>query len=358
MVTQALETQTRCINLNHTPLIKVAIVILNWNGANFLEKFLPGVVEYSSGAGREVIVVDNGSADHSMAYLKTLETSVRVVGFDRNYGFAPGYARALQRTEAEYFLLLNSDVEVTPGWLNPMLELMEADPGVAACMPKIKAFNQREFFEYAGAAGGYIDLLGYPFCRGRILNSIEKDTGQYDAPAEIFWASGACMLLRASAYFEAGELDRDFFAHMEEIDLCWRFKRLGYKIAYCAASTVYHVGGGTLPNNNPHKLYLNYRNNLFLLCKNQPGHELIFVLPIRILFDWLSALLYLPFSPAFFRSVIHAHFSFLKALPSLVVKRRKVNRIAKKGSWPQIYKGSIVFDFFFRGIRFFNQLRF
>jgi GT2 family glycosyltransferase len=337
---------------------KVAVVILNWNGANFLEKFLPRVIEYSDVEGIEIIVVDNGSTDHSIDYLKTLETSIRIIAFDQNYGFAPGYARALKMIQAEYFLLLNSDVEVTPGWLHPMLEIMSSDQGVAACMPKIKAFDQQEFFEYAGAAGGYIDLLGYPFCRGRILNSIEKDTGQYDTAAEIFWASGACMLVRASAYFEAGELDRDFFAHMEEIDLCWRFKRLGHKIVYCANSTVYHVGGGTLPNNNPHKLYLNYRNNLFLLCKNQPGHELIFVLPVRIMLDWLSALLYLPSSFVFFRSVIRAHLSFLKSLPSLIIKRRRVNRIAKKGSWPQIYKGSIVFDFFFRGIRFFNQLKF
>jgi len=337
---------------------KVAVVILNWNGITFLEKYLPKVIENSAVAGTEIIVVDNGSTDSSVKYLKTLEPAVRVICFEENHGFATGYAKALQMIKAEYYLLLNSDVEVSPDWLKPLTDLMDADRTVAACMPKIKAFNQREFFEYAGAAGGFIDLFGYPFCRGRILNSIEKDTGQYNGPAEIFWASGACMLVRASAYFEAGELDRDFFAHMEEIDLCWRFKRLGYKIVYCADSTVYHVGGGTLPNNNPRKLYLNYRNNLFLLCKNQPGRELIFVLPMRIIFDWLSAILYLPSSFAFFKSVIRAHLSFLKSLPVLIIKRRRVNRIAKKGSWPQIYNGSIVFDFFFRGVRFFNQLRF
>jgi GT2 family glycosyltransferase len=325
---------------------------------NFLEKFLPKIIKNSAIAGTEIIVVDNGSTDGSVHYLQTLLPAIRIIGFEQNHGFAPGYAKALQMIQAEYYLLLNSDVEVAPDWLKPLTELMDSDHTVAACMPKIKAFNQREFFEYAGAAGGFIDLFGYPFCRGRILSSIEKDTGQYDSSVEIFWASGACMLLRASAYFEAGELDSDFFAHMEEIDLCWRFKRLGYKIVFCGESTVYHVGGGTLPNNNPWKLYLNYRNNLFLLCKNQPGHELIFVLPVRILLDWLSALLYLLSSFAFFKSVIRAHLSFLKSLPILIIKRKRVNRIAKKGSWPQIYKGSIIFDFFFRGIRFFNQLKF
>ena len=339
-------------------MIKVAVVILNWNGQGFLEKFLPGVIENSSGEGTEIIVVDNGSTDGSMNYLKTLQPAIRVIALDCNYGFAPGYAKALRMIDATYFLLLNSDVEVTPGWLTSLVGLMDSDPSVAACMPKIRSFRQRQFFEYAGAAGGFIDFFGYPFCRGRILSSIEKDMGQYNTDAELFWASGACMLVRASAYFEAGELDRDFFAHMEEIDLCWRFKRMGYKIMFCSKSLVYHVGGGTLPNNNPRKLYLNYRNNLFLLCKNQPGHELLFILPIRILMDWLSALSYLTSSVAFFKSVLHAHLSFLKALPVLVAKRRKVNRIAKKGSWPQIYKGSVVFDFFFRGVRYFNQLRF
>jgi hypothetical protein len=339
-------------------MTKVSIVILNWNGRSFLEKFLPGVTAHSLMNDTEVIVVDNGSSDDSIPFLQEQGNRIRVIAFDRNHGFAPGYEKALRMISATYYLLLNSDVEVTPGWLEPLVALMDADPSVAACMPKIKAFNQKEYFEYAGAAGGYIDLFGYPFCRGRILSSLEKDLGQYDKSAEIFWASGACMLVRASAYFEAGELDGDFFAHMEEIDLCWRFKRLGYSIICCSDSVVYHVGGGTLPNNNPHKLYLNYRNNLFLLCKNQPGHELIFVLPLRILFDWMSALMYLPSSRAFFGSVIRAHLSFFTSLPALVMKRRRVNRIAKKGSWPQIFKGSIVFEFFFREVRFFSQLKF
>ncbi|MBN1415902.1 MAG: glycosyltransferase family 2 protein [Bacteroidales bacterium] len=339
-------------------MTKVAVVILNWNGMDFLQKFLPKVIEYSNVDNTEIIVVDNGSSDGSLNYMKTQQPAIRIIGFEQNYGFAPGYVKALRMIKAEYFLLLNSDIEVTPDWLISLVNLMDSDPTIAASMPKIRSYSQRQFFEYAGAAGGFIDLFGYPFCRGRILNSIEKDLGQYDAPAELFWASGACLLVRASAYFEAGELDSDFFAHMEEIDLCWRFKRLGYKIAYCYQSLVYHVGGGTLPNNNPHKLYLNYRNNLYLLCKNQPGHELIFVLPIRIILDWLSAFVYITSSSAFFKSVFRAHLSFLKSLPTLIIKRRKVNRIAKKGSWPQIYKGSILFAFFFRGVRFFNQLKF
>jgi GT2 family glycosyltransferase len=339
-------------------MTKVAVVILNWNGLNFLEKFLPKVIENSAVDNTEIIVVDNGSTDGSLDYLRTLQPAIRVISFEHNFGFAPGYVKALRMIDAEYYLLLNSDVEVTPNWLDSLVELMNSDPNVAACMPKIRSYSQKPYFEYAGAAGGFIDLFGYPFCRGRILNSIEKDLGQYDTTIEIFWASGACMLVRASAYFEAGELDSDFFAHMEEIDLCWRFKRLGYKIALCSQSLVYHVGGGTLPNNNPHKLYLNYRNNLLLLCKNQPGRELIFVLPIRIMLDWLSAIMYLTSSFAFFKSVISAHLSFVKSLPVLIIKRRKVNRIAKKGSWPQIYKGSVLVAFFFRGVRFFNQLKF
>ncbi len=339
-------------------MTKIAVVILNWNGINFLKEFLPNVIEFSKHDDIEVYVVDNGSTDGSVDFLESLKPEIKIIAFDHNYGFAPGYARALRMISARYYLLLNSDVEVTPGWLLPLIEAMENDMSVAACMPKIKSYRQKDYFEYAGASGGYIDIFGYPFCRGRILSSIEKDTGQYDQETEIFWASGACMLIRADAYFEAGELDSDFFAHMEEIDLCWRFKRLGYKVMCIPQSTVYHVGGGTLPNNNAHKLYLNYRNNLFLLCKNQPGHELVFILPLRLLFDWLSAMIYLTTSPPFCKAVIKAHLSFIKALPSLILKRRKVNRIAKKGSWPQIYKGSIVFDFFCREIRYFKQLNF
>ena len=214
-------------------MTKLAVVILNWNGLNFLKSFLPKVIEYSAIDNVEVVVVDNGSTDSSADYLSSYQHQIRLICFDQNHGFAPGYAKALRLIDAEYYLLLNSDVEVTPNWLDPLIEIMDSDASIAACMPKLKAFGQKEFFEYAGAAGGFIDLFGYPFCRGRILSSIEKDMGQYDNSVEIFWASGACMMIRASAYFEAGELDIDFFAHMEEIDLCWRFKRLGYKIVFC-----------------------------------------------------------------------------------------------------------------------------
>ena len=251
-------------------MIQIAVVILNWNGRHYLEKFLPGVVKYSSEPGIQVVVADNGSTDDSLKFLRQQYPEITIIEFDKNHGYAEGYNKALKLITARYFVLLNSDVEVTPNWLNPLVCLMEQDDKIAVCMPKIRSFDNRGYFEYAGAGGGFIDRFGYPFCRGRILNHIEEDTGQYDSVREIFWASGACLFIRSELFIQSGGFDPGFFAHMEEIDLCWRFKNQGYKILYSPDSIIYHVGGGTLPNQHPGKLYLNFRNNLFVLYKNLP----------------------------------------------------------------------------------------
>jgi GT2 family glycosyltransferase len=338
---------------------KVAIVILNWNGKKYLEQFLPSVVKYSDSPEFITVVADNNSNDDSIAYVKGHFPEIKTITFEKNYGYSRGYALALSQIEADYYVLLNSDMEVTKNWLNPLLEMMENDDTIAAIMPKIRSYNQKEYFEYAGAAGGFIDKYGYPFCRGRILTAIEKDEGQYDNKKEIFWASGACMFLRASAYSKTGGFDGDFFAHMEEIDLCWRLKRLSYKIYYCPDSVVFHVGGGTLPNDNPRKLYYNYRNSLFLLTKNlKPWNFLTILLP-RIFLDAISAMAYLIQGKfLFFISVFRAHCRFYWSLPRLINKRRIFNRIIAKNRVTMIYPKSIVYQFFVNRIRNFGELNF
>lgn len=340
-------------------MIKIAIVILNWNGIRYLTKFLPSILSNSNHDGCCVYVADNGSSDDSLKWLHQYHPEIKIIPHDRNYGFALGYARALEQIESEYFVLLNSDVEVTPHWLTPIIKIMDDDKSVAACMPKIKSYENKQLFEYAGAAGGFIDRFGYPFCRGRILNSIEKDEGQYDDMREIFWASGACMFLRASAYFEAGGLDADFFAHMEEIDLCWRLKRLGYKVIYSPEVTIYHVGGGTLPNNTPRKIFFNYRNNLFLLFKNLPSDRFLITLFTRILLDCFSSLIYIvQFKIPFFWSVLKAHFAFYGGLGKLLAKRKKFTRMEKVSHPGEIFPGGILISFFIKKQRHFNQLDF
>ncbi len=335
----------------------IAVVILNWNGKEYLEKFLPFVVKHSAYRDTEVIVADNGSTDHSVAFVSDHFPSVRVITLGKNYGFARGYHKALGEIQAKYFVLLNSDVEVTPEWLIPLYNMMELHPQMGACMPKILSYHQRDHFEYAGASGGYIDRFGYPFCRGRILSQIEKDHGQYDAFSEIFWASGACMFVRATAYEQAGGLDGAFFAHMEEIDLCWRMHRTGWKVAVVPASRIYHVGGGTLPNNNPSKLYLNYRNSLFMLFKNLPVFQLIPVVLMRMILDGFSAILYLvQGNPRFFFAVIRAHLAFQRRIPGLIIKRKELKRTVRTGKFSEIYPRSIVFDFFICRKRTFGQL--
>jgi GT2 family glycosyltransferase len=338
-------------------MIRIAIVILNWNGRHYLEKFLPTVCRYSIAPGNQVFVVDNGSTDDSVTWVKTTFPETVVIEFPENYGFAPGYRKALELIEAQYFVLLNSDVEVTAGWLEPLAAAMDADPKMGACMPRMRSYHSPQEFEYAGAAGGFIDVLGYPFCRGRLLSRVETDTGQYENRRRIFWATGACMFVRSEAYFSADGLDGDFFAHMEEIDLCWRLHRIGYTLEVVPESIVYHVGGGTLPNNNPHKLFLNYRNNLYLLFKNLPAGRLIPVLFIRMLLDGVSAMVYLLSGAwGFFWAVPRAHFAFYRHIPTLIRKRLQLKSAIGTASRQEIYPGSILWDFFVRRKKTFDQL--
>ena len=266
---------------------RIAVVILNFNGAEMLRAFLPSVVDYSPEA--EVIVADNCSTDASAQVMREEFPTVRYIQLEKNYGFADGYNRALAQVEAEYFLLLNSDVEVTQGWLAPMLEYMDSHPGVAACQPKLLSYKNKKEFEYAGACGGFIDKYGYPYCRGRIFDTVEEDKGQYDSVAELFWATGAALMIRAEDYRAAGGLDGTFFAHMEEIDLCWRLRSRGRGIVCIPQSCVYHVGGATLNKSNPRKTYLNFRNNLLMLYKNLPENELRHVMFVRALLDYVAA---------------------------------------------------------------------
>jgi len=338
---------------------RVAIVILNWNGKKFLEQFLPSVIRYSAGQGFIIYVADNNSTDDSVDFIKANYPKIIIISFEKNHGYSRGYALALPQIKAEYYVLLNSDVEVTKNWLNPLIELMDNNDTIAAVMPKIKSYSHKDHFEYAGAAGGFIDNYGYPFCRGRILSHIEKDEGQYDELREIFWASGACMFIRASAYSKTGGFDGDFFAHMEEIDLCWRLKRLGYTIYCCPESVVFHVGGGTLPNDNPRKLYYNYRNSLYLLFKNIEPEGFVTILLSRMFLDELSALVYLlQGKVSFFMSVIRAHLRFYWNLPKLINKRRIFNRILTKNNVTLIYTRSIAYQFFIKRLKTFKQLNF
>ena len=266
----------------------ISVVILNWNGSAMLQRFLPSVIRYSEEA--EIIVADNGSTDHSIDLLQEKFPSVRILPFRENYGFAEGYNRAIQQIETPYVLLLNDDVEVTPHWLQPLLAFMNHHPEVAACQPKILSETHRELFEYAGACGGFIDHLGYPYCRGRIFNHVEKDRGQYDQVCPIFWATGAALLVRTDVFRKEGGLDKRFFAHMEEIDFCWRLRSRNYGIYCIPQSTVYHVGGGTLPKSHPRKTFLNFRNNLLMLYKNLPEERLNSTLRIRYFLDLVAAL--------------------------------------------------------------------
>ncbi len=333
---------------------KVAVVILNYNGARFLEQFLPGVVASCNPAMSEVIVADNASTDDSVAIMRERFPDIRLIENGCNGGFATGYNMALKQVEAQYYVLLNSDIEVAPGWIEPVIDLMDAHPNIAACQPKILSFHHKEQFEYAGASGGFIDKHGYPFCRGRIFQHLENDEHQYDEPMEVFWATGACMFVRADLYHQVGGLDDSFFAHMEEIDLCWRLKNAGYQVYCCPQSQVYHIGGGTLPKNSPRKTYLNFRNNLSLLVKNLPKRRVKRIILYRIFLDWIAALKFLVEGcPKDFRMVFKAHWDFYKRLKSLREKRR--NSEHKMVSC--IYCKNIVFECVFRGKKKFSDLR-
>ena len=271
-------------------LMKCSIIILNWNGAEMLRRYLPSVVEHTMDEGCEVIVADNGSTDESMAVMAREFPSVKTIILDKNYGFAEGYNRAIEQVESEYVVLLNSDVEVTVHWLTPLLAYLDAHPEVAAVQPKIRSDRKREFFEHAGAAGGYLSRLGYPYCRGRRFGRVEKDEGQYDNIVNIDWTTGACMCVRTNVYKECGGLDAAFFAHMEEIDLCWRMRNNGWKLACVPQSTVFHLGGGSLSYDNPRKTYLNFRNNLLMIYKNRRWPWA--VLTLRWILDYAAAAMF------------------------------------------------------------------
>ena len=335
----------------------VSIVILNWNGKKFLQKFLPRLVLYSDLPGAEIVIVDNGSADGSVAYLETEWPEIRVIILHKNYGFTGGYNRALEQLDSTYFLLLNSDIEVTPGWLEPMLDQMRQGDRVAACTPKIKDYNKQSHFEYAGAAGGYLDKYGYPFCRGRIFDHLEEDRGQFDNATEVFWGSGACLLVRADLYTQIGGLDDRFFAHMEEIDLCWRLKRMGYRIYFVPGSTIYHVGGGTLERGDPLKTFLNFRNNLLLLYKNLPVRKRWRTILMRMLLDGISAFRFLLQGEVKdFWAVFRAHVDFYR-IKNAYGKSTHQNNLQKNDDIVSgIYPGSIVADFFLKGKKRFEQL--
>jgi len=330
---------------------KVAVVILNYNGRNYLEQFLPNVLENSS--PYQVIVADNASTDDSVHFLESQFPEIQLIKIPENLGYAGGYNYALKYVEAEYYVLLNSDVETTKSWIEPVVELMDENTEIAACQPKIRSFHNKKYFEYAGAAGGYIDFLGYPFCRGRIFSTLEKDQGQYDDNRSVFWATGACLFVRAKDFHELGELDAEFFAHMEEIDFCWRAKNRGKQIYYCGKSTVYHVGGGTLNTESPFKTYLNFRNNWLLLYKNLSQKEFAKIKFKRTILDYIAFIQLTvvgKYSNA--KSISKAHRDFRKM-------SKKYSQNEKEGfTHPEVFSRSIIRAYFLKGFKSFTKLKF
>ncbi len=337
--------------MRETP--KVAVVILNWNGRFFLEKFLPSVYN-STYPNIDFIIGDNASTDDSIAFVEETYPSIRIIENSENLGFAGGYNKVLEQVDADYYILLNSDVEVTPNWIEPVIRYLEDNPDMAAAQPKIRAYHAKEDFEHAGAAGGYLDKYGYPFCRGRLFHEIEPDKGQYDNNQEVFWATGAALFIKAEAWKAAEGFDADFFAHMEEIDLCWRLKRLGYRIGYVGQSTIFHVGGGTLNTSNPKKTYLNFRNNLVMLQKNLPFFLGFWIISIRLWMDLAALLKFLADrKPKDAWAVSRAHQYFFMNIFKNAKKRRTYPSLENKKG---IYKNSIVWDFYANKIRKFSQL--
>ena len=331
----------------------LSIVILNWNGKKYLEDFLPSVIKYSGDA--EIIVADNASTDDSIAFLKTQFPSVRIIQNATNGGFAKGYNDALKHVDSEFYLLLNSDIEVSENWLDPLLETMKT-PSVAGCQPKIRSYKNRTFFEHAGAAGGFLDRNYFPFCRGRIFDQFEEDHGQYDGEIEIFWATGAALMIRSEIFHRLNGFDEDFFAHMEEIDLCWRAKKLGYQFLAIPSSVVYHVGGGALPYSSPRKTYLNFRNSLFMIIKNHPGWlfpKLFYRLTLDGIAGW-RFLLKGEFKQL--KAVLNAHVSMYQNLFSLLKKRKEIKKTRSNPNSAGLYKGSILWARYFKGITHYSDL--
>lgn len=336
---------------------KTAVVILNWNGVDFLKKFLGIVVKHSANMETAVYVADNGSTDGSVEWLAENFSEVHVIRLDKNYGFAGGYNLAINRIDAEYYVLLNSDIEVTGGWLSPLIAFMDENPDVASCQPKILSYNQKDFFEHAGAAGCFIDRYGFPYCRGRILSKVEKDHGQYDTQINVFWSSGACMIVNGEAWKKCGGFDADFFAHMEEIDLCWRFQKAGYRVCYLPQSVIFHVGGGTLPYSSPLKTYLNFRNSLFLLYKNLPDKNFNSVLFKRKILDGFAAAFFL--LKGSFKSVSavwKAHMDYYRALPELKIKRKLIMEMQSNKKEAHILNKSIAYEFYIKRHKTYTSL--
>ncbi|WP_031528999.1 glycosyltransferase family 2 protein [Dyadobacter crusticola] len=327
----------------------VAIVILNYNGKYYLEKFLPNIVRYS--VGYDIWIADNASTDHSIEWVNANFPEIKTLRIAANKGYAGGYNEALRQITSDFYILLNSDIEVTPNWIAPVIAFMETDANIAACQPKILAYDLPTHFEYAGAAGGFMDYLGYPFCRGRIFDTRDQDNGQYDDEKDVFWATGACLFMRASAFHKVNGFDESFFAHMEEIDLCWRLLNMQYRVTYCGKSVVYHVGGGTLHKSNPRKTFLNYRNNLIMLFKNLPKGRRWKTVFIRVVLDGISSVRFIAAGawPDVF-AIIRAHFAFYKMIPSLI---KDVPRTTYRAP---LYSKSIVWEYFVRGKHHFDQL--
>jgi hypothetical protein len=341
----------------------VAVVILNYNGRKYLEQFLAGV-QQSDYEALSIHIADNGSTDDSLAWLRKNAGDLQIIDLKKNYGYAEGYNRALRQVDADYYVLLNSDLEVGPDWIRPVIRLLEEDPDTAACQPKILAFRDKNRFEYAGAAGGWLDELGYPFCRGRIFADTEQDEGQYNDISEIFWAGGAALFIRSALFHRIGGFDPDYFAHAEEIDLCWRLKRAGYKIQVVPESVVYHLGGGTLDYLSPNKAYLNFRNTLFTILKNEPAEKLLWLIPARLLLDGMAGILFLSQGKLdHIRAIIRAHWSFFSRFGQLLARRRHYADLiaqARNNSVPANnkgrYSGSIVWQYYAMGKKRFRDL--
>ena len=336
--------------------LNIAVVILNFNGKKLLQKFLPAVIEYSTRA--TIYIADNASTDDSLLFLKTEFPSVKLIELKQNYGFAKGYNEALKQVKADYFVLLNSDVEVTANWIEPVITLMESDKTIAAAQPKILSHNTKDEFEYAGACGGFIDKYGYPFCRGRIFDTLEKDNAQYSEPIEVFWATGACMFVRAAVFNDLNGFDGFYFAHMEEIDLCWRIKNQQQKIMVVPKSLVYHVGGGTLNKLSPQKTFLNFRNSLISLTKNNASGSLFLKIITRLVLDGVAGIkFFIEGNPQHTWAIVKAHFSFYANLKNTLRKRREIKSATNyKPSTNQIYQSSIVFDYYLKKKKHFSDL--
>ena len=329
-------------------------MILNWNGRKYLEQFLPFLLQ-TRYQGMELIIADNGSTDDSLDFLRLHYPQLRIIALDKNHGFAGGYNQALQQVESDYYVLLNSDVEVEPGWLEPMVELLEKNPSIAACQPKLLTWGNRKLFEYAGGSGGWLDNYGYPFARGRVFDQYEEDHGQYDNACPVFWASGAALFIRARVFHTVGGFDEYFFAHQEEIDLCWRIQLAGYTIFACPASVVYHVGGGTLPKGNSLKTFLNFRNNRIMLSKNLPLSRKLWVVPVRNLLDAVSAWKGLLSGDAgYFIAVIRAHIAFLRWW--LFHRKKSVFPASRKGNLQGLYKGNVAWQHFVKKRNRFSEI--